>query len=45
MHWWCTEEPAAHIGERPVAMSLAEEIEALVGPEVAVAIRRRVADD
>ncbi len=45
MHWWCTEEPAARIGERPVAMSLAEEIEALVGPEVAVAIRRRVADD
>ena len=44
MHWWCTEEPAAHIGDQPVAVALAEEVEALVGPEVAVAIRRRVAD-
>ena len=42
MHWCCTEEPDAYVGDRPVAESLAAEIEALVGREVAVEIRRRL---
>jgi len=48
MHWCCTERPTradqadAFVGDRPVIESLAEEIEALVGPEVAVEIRRRL---
>jgi len=42
MAWWCTEEPAALVGDSPLLVSMAEEIEALVGPEVAVAIRRRI---
>lgn len=49
MHWCCTERgdgdpsrPDAYVGESPVIESLAGEIEALVGPEVAVEIRRRL---
>lgn len=48
MHWCCTEPPSqpdqadAYVGDRPVLDSLAEEIEALVGSEVLVEIRRRI---
>lgn len=38
MHWCCTEGERAYVGDRPVIESLAEEIEALVGPDVARAI-------
>lgn len=47
MHWCCTERPTgpdqadAYVGDRPVIESLAEELEALVGPEVLVEITRR----
>lgn len=44
MAWCCTEEPDARIGDVAVAEAMAEELTALVGPEVAVAIRRRVRD-
>lgn len=43
MAWCCTEEPEADVGSQPVAVTLAAEIEALVGPEVAVAIRNHIA--
>lgn len=42
--WCCTEAPDAYSGERPTVVELAAEIEALVGPEVAVALRRRLRD-
>lgn len=42
MAWCCTEEPEPYSGDRPVIDSLATEIEALVGPDVAVEIRRRL---
>ena len=42
MHWCCTEGELAYDGDEPVIDSLAEEIEALVGPDVAVEIRRRL---
>ena len=45
MAWWCFDEPEPYTGAAPVAESMAEELEALVGPEVAVAIRARIADD
>ncbi len=44
MAWCCTEERAAHVGEQPVIESLAAELEALVGSEVYVELRRRLAD-
>ena len=45
MAWWCVDEPQPYAaGGAPVAETLVEELEALVGPEVAVAIRRRVGD-
>lgn len=56
MAWCCTEEPSRAVGgagsgaisafdgDRPAADTLADEIEALVGPEVAVAIRARVGE-
>lgn len=43
MAWCCTEGDNAQVGERTTADELAHELQALVGPEVAVAIRRRVA--
>lgn len=43
MAWCCTEEPEPLVGAAPVAVSLSAEIAALVGPEVAVAIRDHVA--
>lgn len=42
MHWWCTEDEGAFVGERPVVESLAEELGALAGSEVAVELRRRL---
>ena len=42
MHWCCTEGDLAYDGDVPVIDSLSDEIEALVGPEVAVEIRRRL---
>ncbi len=50
MAWCCTEEPGegagvtAFDGVAPAAETLADELRALVGPEVAVAIRTRVAE-
>ena len=44
MAWCCTEEPEAYVGERPVIESLAEELDAIVGPAVFVELRRRVAE-
>jgi hypothetical protein len=44
MAWCCTEGDNAQAGGRSTAEDLAEELQALVGPEVAVAIRRRVAE-
>lgn len=48
MHWCCTERPTdggtdAYVADEAVIDSLADEVEALVGPEVAVEIRRRLA--
>ena len=42
MHWCCTEGTDAYVGDRPVIESLADEVEALVGPDVVVEIRRRL---
>jgi hypothetical protein len=43
MAWCCTEGDRAYVGDRPVWESLAEEIEAVVGPAVHVELRRRLA--
>jgi hypothetical protein len=40
--WCCTEEPEPFVGETTVIHSLAEELTALVGPEVYVQIRDRL---
>ena len=48
MAWCCTEGSLAYVGDGPVIDSMAEEIEAIVGPEVFVELRRRLttpADD
>ncbi|MGH9224966.1 MAG: hypothetical protein ACRD2W_14595 [Acidimicrobiales bacterium] len=42
MAWCCTEGERAYVGDRPVIDSLAEEIEALVGTEVFVTLRRKL---
>ncbi len=42
MAWCCTEGERAYVGERPVVESLAEELEAIVGPTVYVALSRRL---
>ena len=44
MAWCCTEGDNAQVGTQTTADELALELEALVGPEVAVAIRRSVAE-
>lgn len=44
MHWCCTEGDRSYVGDRPVVESLAEELEALVGREVYVELRRRLAE-
>jgi hypothetical protein len=45
MHWCCTEGTRAYVGDRPVIDSLAEELEAVVGPTVFVELRRRLGSD
>lgn len=42
MAWCCTEGTGAYIGDRPVVESLGEELEAIVGAEVYVELRRRL---
>jgi hypothetical protein len=42
MAWCCTEGDRAYVGDRPVIDSLGEEIEAVVGTEVYVELRRRL---
>jgi hypothetical protein len=42
MAWCCTEGTLAYVGDRPVVDSLAEELEAVVGTEVYVELRRRL---
>jgi hypothetical protein len=42
MAWCCTEEPEAFVGDRPVVESLGAELEAIVGTEVHVELRRRL---
>ena len=41
--WCCTEEPETYVGDRLVVESLEEELTAMVGPEVYVEIRNRLA--
>jgi hypothetical protein len=43
MAWCCTEGERAYVGDRPVVESLATELEAMVGTEVYVELRRRLA--
>jgi hypothetical protein len=33
-HWWCTEAPEAFVGSVPVYQGMADELEAMTGPEV-----------
>jgi hypothetical protein len=42
MAWCCTEESETYVGDRPVIDSLGVEIEAIVGTEVYVELRRRL---
>lgn len=42
MAWCCTEEPEPYIGDRPVVVTLRPELEAIVGSEVYVELRRRL---
>lgn len=42
MAWCCTEGDRAYVGDRPVVETLADELEALVGPRVYVELRRRL---
>ncbi|MDH4278017.1 MAG: hypothetical protein OEZ14_06240 [Acidimicrobiia bacterium] len=45
--WCCTDryaEPSAFVGDSPVVESLFEELRAVVGPEVAVQLRKRLSD-
>lgn len=42
MAWWCTEGTRAYVGDRPVVESMAEELTAIVGPEVFVELRGRL---
>jgi hypothetical protein len=44
MAWCCTEEEDAYVGDAPVIDSLAEVLEAVVGPTVFVELRRRMAE-
>ncbi len=44
MAWCCTEGERAYVGTAPVVESLAEELEAMVGTEVYVELRRRLAE-
>jgi hypothetical protein len=42
MAWCCTEGERAYVGDHPVVESMAEELEAIVGPRVYVELRRRL---
>ena len=42
MAWCCTEEPEAHVGDRPVVDAMADELVAIVGQAVHVELRRRL---
>jgi hypothetical protein len=42
MAWCCTEGDLAYVGDRPVIDSLADELEAVVGTDVYVELRRRL---
>jgi hypothetical protein len=42
MAWCCTEGTRAYVGDRPVLESMAEELEAIVGPDVYAELRRRL---
>jgi hypothetical protein len=42
MAWCCTEGDRAYVGDRPVVESLGAELEAIVGHEVFVELRRRM---
>lgn len=42
MAWCCTEGERAYVGDRPVIESLANELEAIVGTEVFVELKRRL---
>ena len=44
MSWCCTEGDRAYVGDRPVIESLADELEAMLGPTVFVELRRRVTE-
>jgi hypothetical protein len=43
MAWCCTEGSLAYVGDRPVIESLGAELETIVGTEVYVELRRRIA--
>ena len=43
MHWCCTEGELAYVGDEPVIDSLAPALERILGPEVHVELRRRLA--
>ena len=45
MAWCCTEGVEAHVGDRPVVESLAEELTAVMGEGVYVELRRRLSVD
>jgi hypothetical protein len=38
-HWWCTEEPEAFVGRRPVYLELADELDELVGVPIMAKVR------
>jgi len=42
MAWCCTEGTQAYVGDQPVIESMAEELDAIVGPAVYVELRRRL---
>jgi hypothetical protein len=42
MAWCCTEGSTAYVGEQPVLEAMAEELEAIVGPEVYAELRSRL---
>lgn len=42
MAWCCTEGPLAYVGDKPVIESMADEIEAIVGTDVYVELKRRL---
>lgn len=42
MVWWCTEEPEAYVGDRPVVESLGEELQVMLGVPVYVELRKRL---